>query len=106
LAHAISPEGQPEKVGLYFAPGSDPIYLFFDYGNIEAGTAWTHRWTWGDVELDVYEGVWPDNYFETGTAWVFYRPIGGFQPGPYKVTLEIEGQVKAIATFVVQDGGL
>lgn len=106
LGHAISQEGQLEKVGTYFAPGSDPIYLFFDYGNIEAGTAWTHRWTWGNVELDVYEGVWPDNYFETGTAWVYYRPIGGFQPGPYKVTLEIEGQVKATATFVVQDGGL
>jgi serine/threonine protein kinase len=106
LAHAISEEGQPEKVGLYFAPNSDPIYLFFDYGDIEPGTVWTHRWTWGDVELDVYEDIWPDSYFETGTAWVYYRPIGGFQPGPYKVTLEINGQVAATATFVVREGGL
>jgi serine/threonine protein kinase len=106
LAHAISEDGQPEKMGLYFAPGVDPIYLFFDYSSIEAGAVWTHRWTWGDVELDVYEDVWPDNYFETGTAWVFYRPIGGFQPGPYKVTLEVNGQVVASATFVIQEGGL
>jgi hypothetical protein len=106
LAHAITDDGQPEKVGAYFAPGPDPVYLFFDYASIEAGTVWAHRWTWGDVELDVYEDVWPDNYFETGTAWVFYRPIGGFQAGPYKVTLEINGQVTATATFVIQEGGL
>jgi len=106
LAHAISEDGEPEKVGLYFAPNSDPIYLFFDYGNLEAGSTWAHRWTWGDVELGVYEDVWPDSYFETGTAWVYYRPIGGFQPGPYKVTLEVDGQVAATATFVVREGGL
>jgi serine/threonine protein kinase len=106
LAHAISDDGQPEKVGLYFAPNADPIYLFFDYGDLEPGSAWVHRWTWGDVELGVYEDVWPDSYFETGTAWVYYRPIGGFQPGPYKVTLEVNGQVVATATFVVREGGL
>jgi len=106
VAHGITEDNKPEKVGLSFAPGTPPIYLFFDYANIEPGTAWTHRWVWGDTELGVYEDVWPDNYFETGTAWVFYSPSGGYQPGPYQVTLEVEGRVVATATFIIEAGGL
>ena len=101
LAHAISEENNPEKVGVEFAPGPQPIYLFFDYADIQAGTPWTHRWTWGDTELDSFQDVWPDYYSERGTAWVFYSPGGGFQPGPYKVTLEIDGEVVATGTFVI-----
>ena len=49
---------------------------------------------------------WPETFYETGTAWVFFSPTGGFQPGPYQVTLEINGQEVATATFVVQPGGI
>lgn len=106
LAHGISATNQPEKIGTSFAPGAQPIYLFFDYTNIEAGTTWTHRWTWGDTQLDVFEDVWPESFYDTGTAWVFYSPTGGFQPGPYQVTLEVNGRTVATATFVVQPGGI
>jgi len=106
LAHGISNDNQPEKVGTAFAPGPMPVYVFFDYANIEAGTTWAHRWTWGDTELGFYEDTWPDNYFETGTAWVYYSPTGGYQPGPYQVTLEVEGSTVATATFVIEPGGL
>jgi serine/threonine protein kinase len=106
VAHGISQSNQPERIGTSFAPGPQPIYLFFDYANIEAGTTWSHRWRWGDTDLDVFEDVWPDNYYETGTAWVFYSPSGGFQPGPYQVTLTVNGEVVAVATFVIEPGGL
>jgi serine/threonine-protein kinase len=106
VAHGITDDNLPEKVGTSFAPGTPPVYLFFDYGDIEPGTVWSHRWRWGDTELGVYEDVWPDNYFETGTAWVFYSPTGGYQAGPYQVTLEVNGQVVATATFVIEAGGL
>ncbi len=106
VAHGITAESQPEKVGTSFAPGTPPIYLFFDYANIDPDTAWTHRWRWGDTEIGTYEDVWPDNYYETGTAWVFFSPASGFQPGPYQVTLEVQGQTVATATFVIEPGGL
>ncbi len=106
LAHNIAPDNQPENVGTIFAPGSQSIYLFFDYDQIEGGATWTHRWTWGDTELGVFEDVWPDNFYDSGTAWVYHTPTGGYQPGPYKVTLEIKGQIVATATFVIQAGGL
>ena len=106
LAREVSENSEADKVGTSFAPGSQPIYLLFDYDNVEIGTPYTHRWTWADSELAVNDEVWPDNYFDTGTAWVFYSPSGGFQSGPYQVTLEIDGSIVATATFVVQPGGL
>ncbi len=106
LAHAMTAEQKPGKIGTSFAPGTQPIYLFFDYANIPVGTPWTHRWTWGDTQLDVFEDTWSDNYATAGTAWVYFSPTNGFQTGPYKVTLEINGTVVGTATFVVQPGGI
>ncbi|MEW5958891.1 MAG: protein kinase [Chloroflexota bacterium] len=106
LAHAITGDNQPDKVGDSFAPGSQPIYLFFDFEELKPGTQWTHRWVWGDTELGTFDEVWPEDYATSGTAWVYYSPVGGFLPGPYQVTLEIEGRVVSTATFVVQPGGL
>jgi serine/threonine protein kinase len=104
VARTISEDQLPERVGTSFAPGAAPVYLFFDFSNVEVGTSWTHRWRWGDTELDVYDDTW--SYSETGTAWVFYTPAEGYQPGPYQVTLEVKGQVVATATFVIEPGGL
>lgn len=106
LARGVTDDSQPEKAGASFAPGAQPIYLFFDYADVAAGTPYTHRWTWADTELAVNEETWPDSFSDSGTAWVFYSPGGGFQPGPYQVRLEVNGQVVATATFVVQPGGL
>jgi hypothetical protein len=106
LTHSITENNQPSQVGTAFAPGPQPIYLFFDFDQIEAGTPWAHRWVWGDTELDAFSDTWPDNYTTSGTAWVYYNPVGGFQPGPYQVTLEVNGQVVTTATFVIQAGGL
>jgi serine/threonine protein kinase len=104
LAREISGDNKPQNADTSFAPGSQPIYLFFDYNGIDPGTNWAHRWTWGDTELDAYEDTWPEEYHRTGTAWVFYSPTGGYQPGPYKVTLEVNGQTVATATFVIRSG--
>ncbi|MEM7347614.1 MAG: serine/threonine-protein kinase, partial [Chloroflexota bacterium] len=106
LAHGITTDNFPDRVGTAFSPGTEPIYLFFDYSNIDPNTPWTHRWTWGDTELGVYQDNWSDSYSSSGTAWVFYTPTGGYQPGPYKVTLEVEGRVVGTATFVVEPGGI
>ena len=102
LARGITADSKPEQVGLSFLVGPQPVYLFFDYDGMETGTSWTHRWTWGDTELDAYQDTWPESYHRSGTAWVFYSPTGGYQPGPYKVTLEVNGQTVATATFVMQ----
>ncbi len=104
LAHGISDDNQPVDIGTSFPPGANPVYLFFDYEGIKPGTAWAHRWTWADTELETYQDFWSEGYKTSGSAWVYYNPSGGFQPGPYKVTLEVAGQTVATATFVIQPG--
>jgi serine/threonine protein kinase len=102
LAHGITSDNQPSRIGTSFPPGTQPVYLFFDYENVPSGATWNHRWTWADTELDSYPDVWSAGYSRSGTAWVYYNPTGGYQPGPYKVTLEVNGQTVATATFVIQ----
>ncbi len=104
LANKITEDNQPESIGTSFPPGTQPVYLFFDYNDIKPGTTWAHRWIWADTQLEAYEDVWSEGYNSSGTAWVYYNPSGGYQPGPYQVTLEVNGQVVATATFVIQPG--
>ncbi len=106
LAHNVTDDGDPAQTGTSFAPGPQPIYLFFDFEGIEPGTPWAHRWVWGDTELGIFDDTWSENYSSNGTAWVYFSPVGGFHAGPYQVTLEINGRVVSTATFVVQVGGL
>ncbi|MBN1219333.1 MAG: protein kinase [Anaerolineae bacterium] len=103
LARELTADNQPGQVGISFTPGPLPVYLFFDYNGIEPGTLWSHRWTWGDTELGAFEDSWPESYSRAGTAWVYYSPPGGYQPGPYEITLEVDGQTVATATFVIQE---
>jgi serine/threonine protein kinase len=104
LARDITADNEPQNVDISFSSGPQPVYLFFDYNGIEPGTPWTHRWTWGDTELGAYQDIWPESYKRKGTAWIFYSPTKGYQPGPYKVTLEVNGRTVATATFVIQLG--
>lgn len=101
LARGITGDNQPENINISFASGPQPVYLFFDYQGMTPGVSWVHRWTWGDTELEAYPDTWPESYNSTGTAWVYFSPTGGYQPGPYQVTLEVEGQTVATATFVI-----
>jgi hypothetical protein len=102
LAHGISDDNQPVDIGTSFSPGTNPVYLFFDYEGIKPGTAWAHRWTWADTELEAYQDSWSAGYKSSGRAWVYFNPSDGFQPGPYKVTLEVDGQTVATATFIIK----
>jgi len=101
LTQDVTEDNSPVTVGTAFNKGDKPIYLFFDYQNITPNTTWSHRWTWADTELATYQTVWSSNYEQAGTAWIFYAPEGGYQPGPYKVNLFVEGRMVATATFVI-----
>ncbi len=99
LARQITADSQPSGVDTAFAVSNHPLYLFFDYANIPPNTTWGHRWMWADTEIGAYQAVWQDE--GEGTAWIFFVPEGGYQAGPYEVTLSIEGRVVATATFVI-----
>jgi serine/threonine-protein kinase len=102
LAQDISEDHKPVSPGDDFPVSSRPIYLFFDYRGIKPDTRWGHVWFWGDQQLDRSITTWPEDWGPAGTAWVFYTPEGGYQPGPHEVRLLINDQVVASATFVMR----
>jgi hypothetical protein len=102
LARGIGDDLQPLSPGNDFPSSSQPVYLFFDYQGIQPGDRWGHAWIWGDQQLDRSINTWPQDWGTAGTAWVFYTPEGGYQPGPYQVNLLLNDQVVASATFVMR----
>jgi serine/threonine-protein kinase len=102
LARGIGDDLQPLSPGNDFPSSSQPVYLFFDYQGIQPGDHWGHAWIWGDQQLDRSINTWPQDWGTAGTAWVFYTPEGGYQPGPYEVRLLLNDQVVASATFVMR----
>jgi serine/threonine protein kinase len=104
LTQNINDALQPVNPTNIFDPASGPIYLFFDYDTISPGTAWRQTWKWDDVVLQQQEDVWPEEYGPVGTAWIYFAPAAGFNPGPYSIVLEVEGQEVASINFIVQPG--
>jgi serine/threonine-protein kinase len=102
LARGISDDHRPTSQGTDFLSSSQAVYLFFDYRGIKPGTRWGHLWIWGDQQLDRSITTWPEEWGTAGTAWVFYTPEGGYQPGPYEVRLLVDDQVVASASFVMR----
>jgi hypothetical protein len=102
LAQDISADYEPLSPGNDFPVSSRPVYLFFDYQGIQPGTRWGHVWIWGNEQLDRSITIWPEDWGTAGTAWVFYTPEGGYQPGPHEVRLLVNDQVVASASFVIR----
>jgi serine/threonine-protein kinase len=102
LAHNITEDYSPERPTNIFSPTEDPIYLFFDYTRIQPGTSWGLVWKWDDLVLERTEDIWPEDYGSDGTAWVYFAPPFGFQPGPYAVSLQLDGGEVATINFIVQ----
>jgi len=103
LAQSISPDFKPVEPTNVFRPAKEPIYLFFDYNAIQAGASWSQTWKWDDVVLQRAQDTWPDEYGPVGTAWVYFLPADGFNPGPYSVLLEVDGKIVASVNFIVQN---
>ncbi|MEM7030650.1 MAG: serine/threonine-protein kinase [Chloroflexota bacterium] len=101
LSDGITDSYQPVNPTQTFVPTNQPIYLFFDYDNIQSGTAWTQIWRWGDVILQQSDDAWPEEYGSVGTAWIYFSPVEGFRAGPHAIELRVDDTVVATIEFVV-----
>jgi serine/threonine protein kinase len=102
LARGIDENSQPVSPGSQFPTGDQPVYLFFDYENIEPGSRWGHVWMRGREEMGRTMSTWPAGWGTVGTGWVYYAPGDDYQPGPYEVRLLVDDEVVASVTFIVQ----
>lgn len=101
LAHNITSDYRPERPDNVFPPTEDPIYLFFDYTAMPPNARWGLEWKWDDQVLEESQEVWPTDYGDVGSAWVYFSPPFGFKPGPHTVSIKLDGEVVATAEFAV-----
>ena len=102
LARGIDENNQPVSPGSQFPTGDRPVYLFFDYENIEPGTRWGHMWVKGGEELGRTLATWPAEWGTVGAAWVYYAPGDDYGPGLYEAHLLVGDKAVASVTFIVQ----
>jgi len=102
LAGGIDENSQPVSPGRQFPTGDRPVYLFFDYENVEPGTRWGPVWMRGREELGRTMSTWPAEWGTVGTGWVYYTPDDDYQPGSYEVRLLVDDEVVASVSFIVQ----
>ncbi len=101
LAHNITADYKPDQPATEFSATQPQVYLFFHYQAIQSGTPWRVVWKRGDEVVEEGSDTWPEEYGSAGTAWVYYAPVDGFQPGSYSVVLRLDAKTVATATFTV-----
>jgi serine/threonine protein kinase len=102
LAAGMDGNNMPISPGNTFPVSSRPIYLFFNYSNIQPGTSWGHVWLRGNEVLNRTVDKWPVNWGVVGRSWIYYTPEGSYLTGSYEVQLLVNDQVVASAAFSVQ----
>lgn len=101
LARDISDDYQAIDVNSSFPANVGKLYLFYRYQEIEAGTVWGVEWRRSASVVEFSSDTWPQDYGSAGTAWSFYAPIDGFEPGQYSVSLSVDGTIVATTTFTI-----
>jgi hypothetical protein len=81
------------------------VYAVFDYAEMRDGLSWSVVWTRGAEEIGRERSVWDvAEAGRSGTDWVVYFEPDGrvLRGGEYAVSLYIEGELEATASFRIQ----
>jgi hypothetical protein len=102
IALGVLPTGEPVLVGHEFDWNTRAVYAIFDYAGMRPDLPWSAVWTRNGKEIARQSGLWDRG--EAGRAWVVYfNPDGTVLfGGDYTVSLYIEGQLQAEASFRVR----
>lgn len=102
IALGVLPTGEPVLVGNEFDWNTRAVYAIFDYAGMRPGLSWSAVWTRNGREVARQTGLWDRE--STGRAWVVYfNPDGTVLfGGDYTVSLYIEDELQAQASFRVR----
>ncbi len=102
VALGVLPTGEPVLVGNEFDWNTRAVYAIFDYVGMRPGLSWSAIWTRNGREIARQTGLWDGE--EAGRGWVVYfNPDGTVLfGGDYTVSLYIEEQLQAQASFRVR----
>ena len=87
---------------VYLLPTGNIVSARFIHRNMVAGTPWTARWFFNDVELAdarTTDTLWVDEPLDTKT--IRLEAPGGLPPGRYRLELYIESRLAATSDFTV-----
>jgi hypothetical protein len=101
--------GAPVDPGVEFAPGDHRVYFFFQYEGMTRGVTWTYRWCTNGECSDgltclwgIRQGECPVVSTASGSTYLFFKPINGYQPGLYEVRVWIEDRLQVAEPFVIR----
>lgn len=100
FSRAISPDNTPRNPATAFSTGDNYIYAFFDYRNMANGALWSTVWLKGNEQIGGETNVWP--YGSDGRAYVYFAPLGGYQPGKYELRIRVGDRQLQSAAFDVR----
>jgi hypothetical protein len=81
------------------------VYAVFDYADVRDGSSWSVVWTRDEEEVARENHIWDvEREGRSGTQWVVYfNPDGTvLQGGDYTVSLYVDGELEAEASFLIR----
>jgi hypothetical protein len=96
LDDRVSDTAGPVDPRTTFAAGTDRIYLFVDYRNMDEGVLWQRLLYYENEQIDGSAYLWGQD--RDGTGYFFFGRDNGFEPGNYEIRLLIGEQTEPVST--------
>lgn len=101
--------GNPVQPGSEFVAGDFRVYAFIRYEEMNRGAVWTYGWYQEGEYLGGNTCLWwvrrPDCPYivgEQGRSFLYYRRLGGYDPGTYELRIWIEDRFQGAFSFVIK----
>ncbi len=96
LDDRVSDTSAPIEPRTIFAAGTERIYLFVDYRDMDEGVLWQRLLYYENEQIDSSAYLWGQD--RDGASYFFFGRDGGFEPGNYEIRLLIGEQPEPVST--------
>lgn len=99
LSADANAQGGAKAASALFPAGVTKIMAFFDYANVASGTTWGRTWLMDGEEIATKDEQWSSA--KSGSMSLTLSNPSGFEPGAYRLVLDIKGELAALSNFWV-----
>lgn len=96
LDDRVSDTAEPVNPRTTFTAGTERIYLFVDYRNMNEGVLWQRLLYYENEQIDGSTYLWGQD--SDGAGYFFFGRDGGFEPGNYEIRLMLGDQTEPVST--------
>ena len=98
---AVTGNATPLEPQTDFAAGTQRIYLFMNFENMDNGVAWTRILFRDDVPVQGQAYLW--SMGTSGSSYFFFGHESGYEPGDYEVRIYLRDSVVSQFPFTVSE---